>query len=98
MRKDLQTIKHLNPTMDHEEWMKFCESFGSESSKEINDHFRNLQKNLPGNHRLGPGGYKAAEPKWEKEAAKFIAASKQHPFWEHWDRAWDFCFLRSHAV
>ena len=40
--KDFKTVKRLNPTMDLEEWTKFCESSGSESSKEISDHFCNL--------------------------------------------------------
>ena len=31
--KDFETIKRLNPTMDHEDWTKFCESSGSESRK-----------------------------------------------------------------
>ena len=96
--KDFETVKRLNPTMDHEEWMKFCESFGSESSKEINDHFCNLQKNLPGNHRLGPGGYKATISKWEKEVVNFEATGKPHPFLEHRDRLRDFHFPRARAV
>ena len=96
--KDFKTVKRLNPTMDHEEWTKFCESSGSESSKEVSDHFRNLRKNLPGNHRLGSGGYKAAIPKWEKEAAKFEAVGKPPPFLEHRDRLHDFHFLRARVV
>ena len=54
--------------MDLDEWSKFHESLESDSSKEVSDHFRNLWKQLTGDHLLGTGGYKDAIPKWEKEA------------------------------
>ena len=47
---------------------------------------------------MGPGGYKAAIQKWEKEAADFIAAGKPTPFSENCDPAHDFCFLWARAV
>ena len=96
--KDFEAVKRLNPTMDHEEWTKIFESSGSESGKEVSDHFRNLQKNLPGNHLWALVVTKLQNPKWEKEATKFIAAGKQPSFWEHRDRDQDFRFLRARAV
>ena len=81
--KDFETVKRLNLATDPKEWMKFCESSVSESSKEISSLFRNSWKNLPCNHRLGLGGYKVVEPKWEKEVADFIATSKPPSFSEH---------------
>jgi hypothetical protein len=96
--KDFEIIKRLNPNMDPNEWKTFCESSKSKSSKEISNHFRDLRSKLLGSHHLGPGGYKAAESKWAKEAADFEAAGKPPPFSEHRDHARDFRFLRARAV
>lgn len=76
-------IKLLNPNMDPAEWRMFCESFKSNSSEEVSAYYCNLRSKVRGNHRLDPGGYKATDANWTKEAADLEAVGKPAPFLEH---------------
>ena len=62
-----EKIKEANPSIsktDYQEFKLKCESAAVDESSQCGKDMREL--NL-GVHRLGPGGYRVAAPKWEKE-------------------------------
>src|SRR4051812_19419111 len=68
-----EKIKKTNPSIseaDYEEYKLKCDSATVEASSQWGQNMREL--NL-GVHRLGPGGYRVAEPKWEKDDAERAA-------------------------
>ena len=65
-----EKIKAKNPSISEDDYKEFkikCESGASEESSQWGKEMRDL--NL-GVHKLGPGGYRVAEPKWDKEDAE----------------------------
>lgn len=65
-----EKIKETNPSISEADYLEFkikCESDASAESSQWGKDMRNL--NL-GVHKLGPGGYRVAEPKWDKEDAE----------------------------
>ena len=63
-------IKAKYPLMSEDDYKEFkikCESGASEESSQWGKEMRDL--NL-GVHKLGPGGYRVAEPIWDKEDAE----------------------------
>ena len=68
-----EKIKEKNPSISEADYLEFkikCESNASAESSQWGKDMRNL--NL-GVHKLGPGGYRVAEPKWDKEDAERAA-------------------------
>ena len=68
-----EKIKEANPSISETDFQEFklkCESAAADESSQWGKDMREL--NL-GVHRLGPGGYRVAEPKWEKEDAERAA-------------------------
>ena len=65
-----EKIKVKNPSISEDDYKEFkikCESSASEESSQWGKEMRDL--NL-GVHKLGPGGYRVAEPIWDKEDAE----------------------------
>ena len=65
-----EKIKETNPSISEADYREFkikCESGASEESSQWGKEMRDL--NL-GVHKLGPGGYRVAEPIWDKEDAE----------------------------
>jgi len=65
-----EKIKEANPSISETDYHEFklkCEDTTSSESSQWGKDMREL--NL-GVHRLGPGGYRVAEPKWDKEDAE----------------------------
>ena len=65
-----EKIKETNPSINEADYLEFkakCESPGSAESSQWGKDMRDL--NL-GVHKLGPGGYRVEEPKWDKEGAE----------------------------
>ena len=65
-----EKIKEKNPSISEYDYREFrikCESNASEESSQWGKEMRDL--NL-GVHKLGPGGYRVAEPIWDKEDAE----------------------------
>ena len=65
-----EKIKAKNPSINEDDYKEFkikCESSASEESSQWGKEMREL--NL-GEHTLGPGGYRVAEPIWDKEDAE----------------------------
>jgi hypothetical protein len=65
-----EKIKETNPSISEADYLEFkikCESNASAESSQWGKDMRDL--NL-GVHKLGPGGYRVAEPKWDKEDAE----------------------------
>ena len=65
-----EKIKAKNPSIREDDYKEFkikCESSASEESSQWGKEMRDL--NL-GVHKLGPGGYRVAEPIWDKEDAE----------------------------
>src|SRR3954462_947160 len=68
-----EKIKEANPSISEADYHEFklkCEDTSTSESSQWGRMMREL--NL-GVHRLGPGGYRVAEPKWEKEDAERAA-------------------------
>ena len=64
-----EKIKETNPSISEADYREFkikCESNASAESSQWGKEMRDL--NL-GEHKLGPGGYRVAEPIWDKEDA-----------------------------
>jgi hypothetical protein len=62
-------IKETNPTISEDDYREYkikCESDATVQSSQWGMDMRSL--NI-GHHNLGPGGYRAAQPKWDKEDA-----------------------------
>ena len=62
-----EKIKETNPSISEADYLEFkikCESNASAESSQWGKDMRDL--NL-GVHKLGPGGYRVAEPIWDKE-------------------------------
>ena len=67
-----EKIKEKNPSISKADYLEFktkCESNASVESSQWGKEMREL--NL-GVHTLGPGGYRVAEPKWDKEDAERV--------------------------
>ena len=65
-----EKIKETNPSISEADYREFkikCESNASAESSQWRKDMRDL--NL-GVHKLGPGGYRVAEPIWDKEDAE----------------------------
>jgi len=65
-----EKIKAKNPSISEDDYKEFkikCESSASSESSQWGKEMREL--NL-GEHQLGPGGYRVAEPIWDKEDAE----------------------------
>ena len=65
-----EKIKEKNPSISEDDYREFkikCESNASAESSQWGKDMRDL--NL-GVHKLGPGGYRVAEPIWDKEDAE----------------------------
>ena len=65
-----EKIKETNPSISEADYLEFkikCESNASAESSQWGKDMRDL--NL-GVHKLGPGGYRVAEPIWDKEDAE----------------------------
>ena len=65
-----EKIKAKYPLMSEDEYKEFkikCESSATSKSSQWGKEMREL--NL-GEHKLGPGGYRVAEPIWDKEDAE----------------------------
>ena len=65
-----EKIKETNPSISEADYLEFkikCEGNASAESSQWGKDMRDL--NL-GVHKLGPGGYRVAEPKWDKEDAE----------------------------
>src|ERR1041385_7838630 len=68
-----EKIKESNPSISETDYAEFklkCEDTSTSESSQWGKSMREL--NL-GVHRLGPGGYRMAEPKWDKEDAERAA-------------------------
>jgi hypothetical protein len=68
-----EKIKEKNPSISETDYQEFklkCEDTSTSESSQWGKGMREL--NL-GVHRLGPGGYRVAEPKWDKEDAERAA-------------------------
>ena len=62
-----EKIKAKNPSISEDDYKEFkikCESSATSESSQWGKEMREL--NL-GEHKLGPGGYRVAEPIWDKE-------------------------------
>ena len=65
-----EKIKEKNPSISEADYLKFkikCESSATSESSQWGKEMHEL--NL-GEHKLGPGGYRVAEPIWDKEDAE----------------------------
>ena len=65
-----EKIKEKNPSISEDDYKEFkikCERNTSSESSQWGKDMRDL--NL-GVHKLGPGGYRVAEPIWDKEDAE----------------------------
>ena len=65
-----EKIKETNPSISEGDYREFkikCESNATAESSKWGKDMRDL--NL-GEHKLGPGGYRVAEPIWDKEDAE----------------------------
>ena len=65
-----EKIKAKNPSIGEDDYKEFkikCESSATVESSQWGKEMRDL--NL-GVHQLGPGGYRVAEPIWDKEDAE----------------------------
>ena len=65
-----EKIKTKNPSISEDDYKEFkikCESSATSESSQWGKEMREL--NL-GEHKLGPGGYRVAEPIWDKEDAE----------------------------
>ena len=65
-----QKIKEKNPSISEVDYLVYkikCESSATSESSQWGKEMREL--NL-GEHKLGPGGYRVAEPIWDKEDAE----------------------------
>ena len=65
-----EKIKAKNPSISEDDYKEFkikCESSATSESSQWGKEMREL--NL-GEHKLGPGGYRVAEPIWDKEDAE----------------------------
>ena len=65
-----EKIKETNPSISEADYLEFkikCESNATAESSQWGKDMRDL--NL-GVHKLGPGGYRVAEPIWDKEDAE----------------------------
>ncbi|KAM0823331.1 hypothetical protein ACQ4PT_070938 [Festuca glaucescens] len=74
-------IKETNPMIgkkDYREYKIKCESDATTQSSQWGTDMRSLNIGI---HTLGPGGYRAAEPKWAKEDAEH-AEKKLPPLFE----------------
>ncbi|KAM0922423.1 hypothetical protein ACQ4PT_006181 [Festuca glaucescens] len=74
-------IKETNPTISEEDYREYkikCESTATAQSSQWGTDMQSLNIGI---HTLGPGGYRAAQPKWDKEDAK-RAEKKLPPLFE----------------
>ena len=65
-----EKIKAKNPSISEDDYKEFkikCDSSATTESSQWGKEMREL--NL-GEHKLGPGGYRVAEPIWDKEDAE----------------------------
>ncbi|KAM3336288.1 hypothetical protein ACQJBY_030338 [Aegilops geniculata] len=65
-----EKIKETNPSISETDYLEFkikCESNATAESSQWGKDMRDLNIGV---HKLGPGGYRAAEPIWDKEDAK----------------------------
>ena len=84
-----EKIKEANPSIsktDYEEFKLKCEDTSTSESSQWGKSMREL--NL-GVHRLGPGGYRVAEPKWNKEDAERSAQVLLPHFKKYGDKPTD---------
>jgi hypothetical protein len=84
-----EKIKESNPSIsetDYEEFKLKCEDTSTSESSQWGKSMREL--NL-GVHRLGPGGYRVAEPKWDKEDAERAAQGLPPLFKKYGDKPTD---------
>src|SRR3954469_8954388 len=84
-----EKIKDENPSIsetDYEEFKLKCEDTSTSESSQWGKSMREF--NL-GVHRLGPGGYIVAEPKWDKEDAERAAQGLPPLFKKYGDKPTD---------
>ena len=82
-----EKIKEANPSISETDYQEFklkCEDTSTSESSQWGKGMREL--NL-GVHRLGPGGYRVAEPKWEKENAEHAAQGLPPRFNKYKDKS-----------
>ena len=84
-----EKIKEANPSINEVEYHEFklkCEDNSTSESSQCGKNMREL--NL-GVHRLGLGGYRVAEPKWDKEDAERAAQGLPPRFNKYGDKPTD---------
>ena len=68
-----EKIKEANPSISEADYHEFKLKCEDTSTSESSQWGRNMREMNLGVHRLGPGGYRVAEPKWDKEDAERAA-------------------------
>ena len=75
-----EKIKEKNPSISEDDYKEFkikCERNATVESRQWGKYMRDLNV---GDHKLGPGGYRVAEPIWDKEDAEHAEQGLPHRF------------------
>ena len=65
-----EKIKAKNPSISEDDYKEFKIKCESSATFESSQWGKEMQKLNLGVHQLGPGGYRVAEPIWDKEDAE----------------------------
>ncbi|KAK1621385.1 hypothetical protein QYE76_026902 [Lolium multiflorum] len=62
-----EKIKETNPSITEQDYQDFKIKCESDSTSDSSQWGKDMRKLNLGTHKLGPGGYQVAQPKWDKE-------------------------------
>ena len=80
--KSWEEIKAKEPMLEHDDYMLFKETLETDTAKANSAWGKKLYELNIGHHRLGSGGYRAAQEIWDKEDAELRRLGKPN----RWDR------------
>jgi hypothetical protein len=75
---------HLSKQANH--WKAFKEYKESEDAKTLSEKNKKNAENKVYHHKLGPGGYETAMPKWDKQEQEMLARGiEPEPIRDDWE-------------
>lgn len=84
-KKSWEEIKAKEPMLEHNDYVLFKETLETDTAKLDSAWGKRLYDQNIGHHRLGSGGYRAAQEIWDKEDAELRRLGKPN----RWDRFTD---------